>query len=92
MTKGSLSPVGDQREEGRGEQWLKQRIGLADKRELHVNVTVIFTVGIQGNQISSMKNLYSQPLLRNIIVTLHTDTAKAGMLQCSLKGRSSLSN
>lgn len=58
--------------------------------ELHANGTLIFTVGVQGNEIGSMQDLHRESLLRSIIVTLHTDAAKAGVLQCSLKGRSIL--
>ena len=47
---------------------------------LHVNVTVIFTVGIQGNEISCMQNFHSQSLFRSIVVTLYTDAAKTGVL------------
>lgn len=95
MTKGSLSPVWHQRERERGtgtNEGLIQKIGLAFflHMELHANGTLIFTVGVQGNEIGSMQDLHRESLLRSIIVTLHTDAAKAGVLQCSLKGRSIL--
>lgn len=69
------------------DKWVAQTCrGKAGVRETWRNEgSCRFTVSIQRHDVGGVQDLHRQPLLRSVVVALHTDPTVSGVFECFLK-------